>query len=549
MLSLEAVSMIKNQIEVKGKQEKALNWKGEWKVFLSLDFETKRATVHNFSNASLDYIFKQIHKKLQQEAENRTFKIDVAYGFETVLFSEWNEVTLHTRKNYYRKGISFDKGFYTALLEQEVNGNAMIQPKDEGVALNLENLNRYLVQANKVHGKLQIEADSEIITFDTFGYYFDGNDVLELRSDNLNNGRRITELTPTEIERVIHRAGAYLADQVGVDGEFVYGYFACFDKKIKHYNSLRHASSTYSMMESYEVSGDEAILTAAKRALRFLAIDLIREQGDRAYVIERDTNEIKLGANAAAILAFSKYMQVTQDMSYLPLCQNLARAICDQQQENGQFIHVLEYPTLAVKDPFRIIYYDGEAVLAIMRLYAIDPNETWLNTAKKAFDYFIEKSYWKNHDHWLSYCTNEITKYAPEDRYFEFGLKNAFGRLDFIYHRETAFPTFLELTVATHDMCERIETANKGYLLKNYNLEKLETTIEKRADFQLNGLFYPELAMYYKNPKRILHSFFIRHHSFRVRIDDVEHNISGYCRYLSRITEGVTNKTKEKMQL
>ncbi|MBC1357408.1 poly(glycerol-phosphate) alpha-glucosyltransferase [Listeria booriae] len=549
MLSLEAVSMIKNQIEVKGKQEKTLNWKGEWKVFLSLDFETKRATVHNFSNASLDYIFKQIHKKLQQEAENRTFKIDVAYGFETVLFSEWNEVTLHTRKNYYRKGISFDKGFYTALIEQEVNGNAMIQQKDEGIALNLENLNRYLVQANKVHGKLQIEADSEIITFDTFGYYFDGNDVLELRSDNLNNGRRITKLTPTEIEGVIHRAGTYLADQVGVDGEFVYGYFACFDKKIKHYNSLRHASSTYSMMESYEVSGDEAILTAAKRALRFLAIDLIREQGDRAYVIERDTNEIKLGANAAAILAFSKYMQVTQDMAYLPLCQNLARAICDQQQENGQFIHVLEYPTLAVKDPFRIIYYDGEAVLAIMRLYAIDPDETWLNTAKKAFDYFIEKSYWQNHDHWLSYCTNEITKYAPEDRYFEFGLKNAFGRLDFIYHRETAFPTFLELTVATHDMCERIEVADKAYLLKNYNLEKLETTIEKRADFQLNGLFYPELAMYYKNPKRILHSFFIRHHSFRVRIDDVEHNISGYCRYLNRITEGLANKTKEKMQL
>lgn len=549
MLSLEAVSMIKNQIEVKGKKEKTLNWEGEWKVFLSLDFGTKRATVYNFSNASLDYIFKQIHKKLQHEVENRTFKIDVAYGFETVFFSEWNEVTLHTRKNYYRKGISFDKGFYTALLEQEVNGNAMIQPKDEGVALNLENLNRYLVQANKVHGKLQIEADSEIITFDTFGYYFDGDDVLELHSDNLNNGRRITELTVTEIMGIIQRAGAYLADQVGVDGEFIYGYFACFDKKIKHYNSLRHASSTYSMLESYEVSGDEAILTAAKRALRFLAIDLIREQGDRAYVIERDTNEIKLGANAAAILAFSKYMQVTQDMAYLPLCQNLARAICDQQQENGQFIHVLEYPTLTVKDPFRIIYYDGEAVLAIMRLYAIDPDETWLNTAKKAFDYFIEKSYWKNHDHWLSYCTNEITKYAPEDRYFEFGLKNAFGRLDFIYHRETAFPTFLELTVATHDMCERIEAADKGYLLKNYNREKLETTIEKRADFQLNGLFYPELAMYYKNPKRILHSFFIRHHSFRVRIDDVEHNISGYCRYLNRITEGVTNKTKEKMQL
>ncbi|MBC6310749.1 poly(glycerol-phosphate) alpha-glucosyltransferase [Listeria sp. FSL L7-1582] len=547
MLSLDAVNTIKKQVENKAKSVEMNNWKGEWKVFLSLDFEKKRATVLNYSNASLDYIFKQIHKKLQDETENRTFKIDVAYQFDTVLFSEWNEITLHTRKNYYRKGISFDKGFHTALLEQEINGNAMIQPKDEGVALNLENLNRYLVQANKVYGKLQIEADSELITFDTLGFYYDGNDVLELFSGDLNNGRRSTPLTPADVEEIIHHAGAYLANQVGADGEFIYGYFACFDKKIKHYNSLRHASSTYSMIESYEISRDEATLTAAKKALRFLALDLIRERGDRAYVIERDTNEIKLGANAAAILAFSKYMQVTQDMLYLPLCQSLAHAICDQQQDDGQFIHVLEYPTLVVKDPFRIIYYDGEAVLALLRLYAINTDPKWLNAAQKAFDHFIAKSYWKNHDHWLSYCTNEITKYLPEDRYFEFGLKNAFGRLNFIHDRETTFPTFLELTVATHDMCERIEAADKAYLLKDFNREKLEQTIEKRADYQLNGFFYPELAMYYKNPARILNSFFIRHHSFRVRIDDVEHNISGYCRYLNRITSDLPEKNKEKM--
>lgn len=43
--------------------------------------------------------------------------------------------------------------------------------------------------------------------------------------------------------------------------------------------------------------------------------------------------------------------------------------------------------------------------------------------------------------------------------------------------------------------------------------------------------------MYYKAPHKILWAFYIRHHSFRARIDDIEHNISGYCSYYHQILE------------
>ncbi|REB90380.1 poly(glycerol-phosphate) alpha-glucosyltransferase, partial [Staphylococcus pseudintermedius] len=48
--------------------------------------------------------------------------------------------------------------------------------------------------------------------------------------------------------------------------------------------------------------------------------------------------------------------------------------------------HVLNYPELAVKEKFRVIYYDGEAALALLRLYHGDQKEKWLNAVIRMVD-------------------------------------------------------------------------------------------------------------------------------------------------------------------
>ncbi|MEJ7378776.1 poly(glycerol-phosphate) alpha-glucosyltransferase, partial [Staphylococcus epidermidis] len=77
-----------------------------------------------------------------------------------------------------------------------------------------------------------------------------------------------------------------------------------------------------------------------------------------------------------------------------------------------------------------------------------------LNTVEMLFERFIIEKYWKFNDHWLGYCTNELVQITPKKEYFEFGIKNVVGNLDYIYQRETTFPTFLELLMATYHLVE-----------------------------------------------------------------------------------------------
>lgn len=261
----------------------------------------------------------------------------------------------------------------------------------------------------------------------------------------------------------------------------------------------------------------------------------------RAFVIEEvNDNEIKLGANAHTLLAMCKYTTVCGKTKYLEIMNLLAEGIAYfQDLKHGSFVHVLNYPDLSIKEKFRTIYYDGEAAFALMRFYDLTENERWLNIVEKSFEYFIAEDYWKYGDHWISYASNELFNHKPKKEYAELNLKNADRKLDFCLTRETAFPTLLELLMASYRLIKYMKDKNLHLdLLDNFDEEKLMKAIKHRAKHQLNSYFWPEMAMYFKVPNNIIFGFYIRHHSFRVRIDDIEHNISGYCNVIKSIFGG-----------
>ena len=514
-------------------------------LFFSVSDGQERAHVVHACGPDLDSAWAAGVNKLTRWMDGRTLvepwlRVDWVEGARAVTWERLVEQLQLTKRNYFRYGISLDERFEIALTEQELNANAMLYggAQIEHAVVNVKNFRLYAKARFGADAAIDLPPGGPAYLLAMRGVFCQADGIAHpLAGSGLNAGRREPDTVTAALALDLACSGsAFLARQVGPSGRFVHGHFPCFDRPIPTYDAERHAIALQAMIEAWVCVPDDLLREAIERATAYLALELVRsyrlpDGHELAFLVDGD--EIRLGGNAACLLALVQYSEALESRRWLPLLDQLAEGVLWlQDPATGRFDHVLHAPDLSLKQVVNVSHDNGQAAFGLVRLYGFTRDARWLAAVEKAFEHFIDHEQWRAHDHWLGRCVNALVGWRPEERYFRFGLLNAADHLDFALDRKTTFPTLLELLLAAHALVTQIgATPSMVHLLALLDPAKLQRALEHRAHYQLNGVFWPEMAMYFKQPSAVVGSFFVRHQSFRVRIDDVAHYLSGYLAY------------------
>ncbi|MCT0224891.1 glycosyltransferase [Synechococcus sp. CS-1328] len=517
-------------------------------VFLSLsNGQTRAFTSHDKAQTVREACTRLITRHQSKNQNKSTLwrwaRIDVIASAKTMRWGELKHLIRNTKRNYFEYGIAFDEAMTSPVTESELLGWSLLYSSEDPMSFPRESLLRQFSK-NRFGNSFGWPTDDQakVVLFKTIGGFCDHQFTHRLAVEGPYRGyRELTNWTADHtLLNLISRSTNYLSQQVSEEGQYCYGRWPCFDRHIRTYNTLRHFSSTYALLEGWELTQEPHHLNQARRALDWgltrysMFLDASKADSSASTCFLRDiNNEIKLGGTAHVALALSKYQELTGDNRYNATILAFARGIGHLQDlaEHG-FVHVLEADSLEVKDVHRIIYYDGEALFALVRAYEATGEREFLDRALRAADDFIADEHWKAHDHWLAYGFSALFHYSPRREFLQFGLDNIRGYLNFIKTRITTYPTLLELCTATQRLIAQAEgMPDLEDLLNAFDLNSFNQAMAHRARYLVNGFFWPETAMFFRKPESVANSFFIRHHGFRTRIDDNEHYISGLCAY------------------
>jgi hypothetical protein len=367
----------------------------------------------------------------------------------------------------------------------------------------------------------------------------------------------IDDVTTERVTESLRAAGEYLTRSIRDDGSYCYEYLPRDDRCSNNYNLLRHAGTTYSLFQIHRRLPNPRFAAAAERATNWLRQRTRPVRDDAARVFLLEGRKAKLGAAGLTLIALVERERAVGDGKDRELMTKLADFIISQQRDDGYFASFFDWGPEAEVPSHNSIYYPGEALLGLIRLYELDAQPRFLAAAQLGTE-FLVKHRWRwggvevqvPPDAWLTQAVAELDTIAPEPWLRDYAYEIVRGTDQTMLRAEEGTePDFvggpsggLALPRVT-PAGSRSEGLTAAWRMANNRGQRDRARWLKRASlraarFQLNQQYREENSFYLPRPTRVLGGFRETPVDPMVRIDTVQHNATGLLGVLEILTEG-----------
>jgi hypothetical protein len=196
----------------------------------------------------------------------------------------------------------------------------------------------------------------------------------------------------------------------------------------------RHAGTTYFLAELYRITKEPWLLEPIQRAFAHLAELLAQGQcagtlpDGTAFdcVIDRTESVAQLGSTALTVVALAEYQRATGDAHYQPLATKLAAWLLMMQRPDGSFRHLYDLRTRKPDEAAQLLYYSGEAALALARMHTVTGEARYADAAGRALDWLVDwydffmAGFFYGEEHWTCIAAEAIWPAAQRAKYKDF---------------------------------------------------------------------------------------------------------------------------------
>lgn len=296
-------------------------------------------------------------------------------------------------------------------------------------------------------------------------------------------------LSKDEIAVVMEGGIDWLSRSVETEGEMAghyrYEYAPFTDEYLNDDNIVRQAGTFFQAGEmARAIFGEPHKLEELMRlnAEYFASIsqaDVRDEELFRCIVEHPRSSRCKLGATSLALIGFVSFVEVfpEYEAEYKDLMEDYVDFILAMKKEEGGFADRFVID-MSVQSDKESSFSNGEAMLALARYYRYKPREEILPVLEEMFSYIDseEVEFDSPLYLWAMAALRDMYAIEPNQAYIDYAKRYTDWRVD----------GFLRRKVTHHNMCAYIEGVGSAYaLLKEGNADYDLPSLQKEIDFWL----------------------------------------------------------------